>query len=224
VRRWLWYVLPLFLVLAGLLVPALFANAPHSTPAATSASAAAASQASSTLRLPETRVAPPHSSQIPASTGTLSTKATRRIQPTHVATSPLATSATTAKPPTARAPARPSAGLVVSVAVVGKDGALLYGPGRVTLPSESVWGVTAMGALVATGLPYAMSTTYSDFVESIAGEQNSGMSGWMYAVDGKVGPVAANAEPVNAGDQVIWWYAVSSSSVPPTWGDLVPHH
>lgn len=223
-RRWLWYVLPLLLVLAGLLGPALFAYAPHATPQATSASAAAASQPSSTASLPETRVASPHSSQIPASTATPSTKAPRGIQPTRVATSPLATPATTAKPPIAVAPARPSVGLVVSVAVVGKNGALLYGPGTVTLPSKSEWGVTAMGALVATGLPYAMSTTYSDFVESIAGEQNSGMSGWMYAVDGKVGPVAANAEPVNAGDQVIWWYAVSSSSVPPTWGDLSPHH
>lgn len=227
VGRWLWYLVPILLVLAGLLGPALFANGTHASQQITSQSVSATGSTSRTAKLPETTVDSPHSLQVPTSTATQSITATQGIEATQAATPPRATTATTgttATKPITVAPARPSVGLVVSVAVVGKNGALLYGPSTVTLPPKSEWGITAMGALVAAGVPYAMSTTYSNFVESIAGEQNRGISGWMYAVDGRVGPVAANAEPVKAGDQVIWWYAQSPSSLPPNWADLSAHN
>ncbi|MGB9793075.1 MAG: DUF4430 domain-containing protein, partial [Thermacetogeniaceae bacterium] len=79
----------------------------------------------------------------------------------------------------------------VGVAVVGKNGELLFGPGDVLLSKEGKWGMTALGALDATGLPYTMSTTYPDFVDSICGLANQGMSGWCYVVNDTMPSVAA---------------------------------
>lgn len=117
----------------------------------------------------------------------------------------------------------PSSGTcTVSLAVVGETGGLLYGPGTVTVSSSDTGGLTVLGALDASGLPVTMSTTYQGFVESIDGEANSGMNGWMYEENGTVGNVAASQEPISPGDQIIWWYSTSGmGSAAPNWNDLL---
>lgn len=108
----------------------------------------------------------------------------------------------------------------VSIAVVGSNGQLLYGPGPVTVNKSNQCGLTVLGALDATGLPYVMSTKWPGFVDSIAGQANSGMSGWMFKVNGMAATVSAKDSPVNSGDQIIWWYSTDMNSSGPNWSDL----
>lgn len=111
-------------------------------------------------------------------------------------------------------------GCKVWIAVVGKNHELLFGPAQVMVSRNNKWGVTALGALDATGLPYATKPTWPDFVDSIGGQANSGMAGWMYSVNGEVPMHMADKHPVKTGDKVIWWYSRSMDQPPPRWEDL----
>lgn len=106
------------------------------------------------------------------------------------------------------------------IAVVGKSGERLFGPDYVQVSAEGRWGLTALGALDATGLDYKMSNRWEGFVEEIAGQANEGMSGWMYKVNDTLPVVAAKDYVIKAGDRVIWWYSTDMSSSGPTWEDL----
>lgn len=189
-KRKIWYIVPILLLLAGLLGPALFTNKNHETQPANSTNVSTTGKISSQSKPLEPKESSSNSVQ------SNSTKET-----------------TVAKK-------KPSIGFTVSVAVVGKNGTILFGPGSVILPRKSEWGNTVMGALAATGLPYSMDATWSGFVESIAGEENRGMSGWMYTLNGKVGSVSATEQSISEGDEILWWYSESMSSPPPSWGDL----
>ncbi|OAT81312.1 S-layer homology domain-containing protein [Desulfotomaculum copahuensis] len=109
---------------------------------------------------------------------------------------------------------------LVNIAVVGKNGQLLYGPGPVTVNKSNQWGLTVLGALEATGVPYVMSSKWPGFVDSIAGQANSGMGGWMFKVNGTIATVSAKDSPVNSDDQIIWWYSTDMNSSGPNWSDL----
>lgn len=112
-------------------------------------------------------------------------------------------------------------GNAVSIAVVGKDGELLHPPGYVTLTPRNTWGVTALGALEASGLPYTLSSRWFGFVEAVAGQRNQGQAGWMYMVNGEIPLVAAGEKQVKTGDKVLWWYSKSLGAPPPNWDDLL---
>lgn len=111
----------------------------------------------------------------------------------------------------------------VGVAVVGPGGELLYGPSYVTVSERNQWGLTALGALDATGVSYKMSTKWEGFVESICGIANEGMSGWMYTVNGSISMVPAGEYEISDGDKVIWYYSESMNQEPPKWEDLISH-
>jgi len=111
-------------------------------------------------------------------------------------------------------------GCQVGVAVVGIDGKLLYAPANVTVDSQKKWGITALGALAATGLPYTMKPTWPDFVDSIGEQACQGVAGWMYMVNGEVPMHLADKHPLKAGDQVIWWYSESMAQELPVWDKL----
>ncbi|MDD4238512.1 MAG: DUF4430 domain-containing protein [Desulfotomaculaceae bacterium] len=115
----------------------------------------------------------------------------------------------------------PESGCMVGIAVVGKEGESLYSAGKVVVRKDNKWGITAMGALDATGLPYSTMPTWPDFVSSICGQANSGVSGWMYSVNGDIPMHMADKHPVKTGDKVIWWYSNSMEQPRPQWGDLV---
>jgi hypothetical protein len=114
----------------------------------------------------------------------------------------------------------PDSGCRVGVAVVGMDGELLFGPAYVVVKKDNKWGQTALGALEATGLPYTTKPFWPDFVESICGQSNQGTSGWMYMVNGEVPMHMADKHPVKDGDKVIWWYSRSMDQPPPRWDEL----
>ena len=44
--------------------------------------------------------------------------------------------------------------VTVNIAIVGKDGELIYAPGEITVQESGDWGLTALGALDATGVSY----------------------------------------------------------------------
>lgn len=115
----------------------------------------------------------------------------------------------------------PEGGCRVGIAVVGKNGEFLFRAGEVIVKKDNKWGVTALGALDAAGIPYTTMPTWPDFVDSIGGQANSAMAGWMYSVNGEVPMHMADKHPVKTGDKVIWWYSKSMDQPPPQWEDLV---
>jgi len=120
------------------------------------------------------------------------------------------------------APIDPNNGeITVSIAVVGKNGEILFGPAAVQLTKNNRWGDTALGALDATGLPYDISGGWSGFVESVAGQRNKGQAGWMYKVNEETPMLAADKKSVRAGDRIIWWYSKSMNIPPPSWDGLI---
>lgn len=112
-------------------------------------------------------------------------------------------------------------GCMVWIAVVGKNGEQLLQAGQVLVKKDNKWGITALGTLDATGISYVTSPTWPDFVYSIKGQANSGVSGWMYSVNGDVPMHMADKHPVKAGDKVIWWYSNSMEQPQPQWDDLI---
>lgn len=122
----------------------------------------------------------------------------------------------------ASAPPAPPApeGCQVGIAVIGLKGQILFGPAVVTVYKNNKWGLTAMGALETTGLKYSMSPVYGNFVQSIAGQANKGMCGWMYKVNNETPMVAAGDKKISPGDKIIWWYSESINNSGPTWEGL----
>ncbi|OIQ56537.1 hypothetical protein MOTE_23430 [Moorella thermoacetica] len=111
-------------------------------------------------------------------------------------------------------------GCQVYVAIIGMKGQVLFGPATVTVNKNGRWGLTALGALDATGLKYSLAPGYGNFVQSIAGQTNKGPCGWMYKVNDEAPMVAASEKKVNPGDKVIWWYSESINNAGPTWNGL----
>lgn len=104
--------------------------------------------------------------------------------------------------------------------MVGMEGQVLYGPATVTINEDNKWGLTALGALEATGLTYNMSPAYGKLVLGIAGQQNRGMCGWMYKVNNQIAMAAAGDYKLTSGDQVIWWYSEDINNPGPDWESL----
>lgn len=111
--------------------------------------------------------------------------------------------------------------ITVNMAVLGKNGQLLFGPGSVNLSKDSEFGLTAMGALAATGLRWEFSPKYEGFIVAIAGEANEGMNGWCYKVNGMLPAVGVCDQPVGDDDEIIFWYSVDSQSTGPNWSDIM---
>jgi len=128
--------------------------------------------------------------------------------------------AATARIPGDTAALPPESGCMVGIAIVGKNGETLYNAGQVLVKKDNKWGITALGTLDASGVSYTTSPTWPDFVYSISGQANSGVSGWMYSVNGDVPMHMADKHPVKEGDRVIWWYSNSMEQPQPLWDDL----
>jgi len=110
---------------------------------------------------------------------------------------------------------------LISVAVAGKNGELLFGPAQVRVDPKGRWGLTPLGALVATGLPCELAPGWNAFVTAVAGQRNQGSAGWMYKVNEEVPMAGADKKLLTAGDRVIWWYSRSIDTPPPAWEELM---
>ncbi len=105
----------------------------------------------------------------------------------------------------------------VNVCIIGKDGETLYGPSKTKVYKDSEYGYTALGALDATGVDYAFSSEWDNFVVEIEGQKNRGKSGWMYAVNGSAPSFLANKKRVKSNDKVLWWYSEDVDAGIPDW-------
>ncbi|TEB16732.1 Endo-1,4-beta-xylanase A precursor [Pelotomaculum sp. FP] len=109
----------------------------------------------------------------------------------------------------------------VGLAVVGVNGELLYGPSDVTVAETNKWGLTALGALDSSGISYHTSSwSYGYLVDSICGQASSGMSGWMYVVNGSSPSVGADKYSIKDNDKIIFYYSKSMDQQPPKWDEL----
>lgn len=220
------YLVPLVLLLLGLLVPAIYTNkSPKYTltgehKAAVRVSPAPAGKSPDVTNVGKERKNKENTLLAPRERADSSSDAAAK-------TAPAKSAGKEKKEPAAPGLSPPPAGLsepggvAVGIAVVGKDNELLYGPAEVRITEENRWGVTALGALDATGLRYTVSARYPDFVDSIAGQYNHGQSGWMYKVNDETPLVAAAKKPLNREDKVIWWYSKGMNVPPPAWDELV---
>ncbi len=102
----------------------------------------------------------------------------------------------------------------VDIAVIDDDGEVIYGPKSVRLYSDDKFGLTALGALEETGLDYETESNNS-FVTEIERIENRGLSGWMFAVNGRAPSIPAIDKEVRDGDEVLWYYSKSESSKAP---------
>ncbi|MEL7564905.1 MAG: S-layer homology domain-containing protein [Dehalobacterium sp.] len=100
--------------------------------------------------------------------------------------------------------------ITVKVAVIGKDGDLLFGPDSVDLSKDDEYGWTALGALEATGLDWKFSEDDDELVIEIDGQRNKGLNGWMYKVNNQVPDRWAGAKTVKNGDKIMWWYSTDA--------------
>lgn len=109
------------------------------------------------------------------------------------------------------------------IAVVGKDGELLFGPNSFSVSEDGTFKLTVLGALDACGAGYQTGywEKWGYYVSSVCGLPGSGSSGWMYAVNGTPGAVMAGKCPVAKGDLIVFYYASSMDALPPSWSDLV---
>ncbi|WP_027718447.1 S-layer homology domain-containing protein [Desulfovirgula thermocuniculi] len=115
-----------------------------------------------------------------------------------------------------------STGVTVGLAIVGAGGELMYGPSYVTVTAVNKWGLTALGALDASGVSYTIKeTAWGPFVDSIEGLASKGTAGWMYTVNNQVPMVGADKYRVKEKDKVIWYYSKTMDQEPPKWEDLV---
>ena len=111
--------------------------------------------------------------------------------------------------------------ITVNIAVVGREGNLLYGPGTVIISSDDEFGLTAMSALDATGLSWEFSEKWEGCIHSIAGEANEGMNGWMFSVNGSNPPDIPQNIKVSDGATIIFWYSTEAMGQGPKWSDII---
>lgn len=109
----------------------------------------------------------------------------------------------------------------VQLAIVGRNGELIFGPSTVNISKDSPHGYTPLGALDASGVDYNLSAKFEGFVEAICGQANEGMSGWLFVVNNTVPSVGADQYTLKDGDRIIWYYSKDINEPPPKWDDLV---
>lgn len=105
----------------------------------------------------------------------------------------------------------------VYIAVAGRSGELLFSPQAVYVDPEGSHGLTAVGALDATGLSWSYTP---GLVTEIEGQSNQGMNGWMCKINDTPLAISAFESQVKQNDQVIWWYSFDPYSNGPDWNDL----
>jgi len=212
-KKLLLYIVPLLLIL-GLLVSAIHANRQVENLVPPDV---AGGEVNPVAPVPESSGETQDAAPIPAATSDLNSPEKEGVSETGPVSPPAPVKDSLATP----AESTVSEAIPVNIAVIGKNGELLYGPGTVKLFKNNPRGVTAMGALEATGLPYDVSSRFPDFVEAVAGLRNKGQAGWLYKVNDEVPLVAADKKQVTANDRVIWWYSGSINDAPPSWDELV---
>ena len=111
--------------------------------------------------------------------------------------------------------------VTVNIAIIGKDGELIYQPGEVTVRESGEWGLTALGALEATGVSYEVKDTdYGPYVTSVNGQAGDPNGGWMYTVNDKSLLVGMHQYELQDGDCIVIYNSTDWQIPGPTWEEL----
>jgi len=115
----------------------------------------------------------------------------------------------------------PADSCTVGVAIVDNEGNLIFGSKSIKVQSSSEYGMTALGALHATGVPYETKDygSLGHMVTSINELANEGLDGWMYTVNDEHATRSADTYEIKEGDHIVWYYATIGSSHP-QWDSL----
>lgn len=215
------YLIPLVLVVLGLLVPIWYAakgtGVRETPPEAASQSQQEAESSESAAEQGEVGVEGRDADADSAVTQTAD-GLKEVVKSEQVSAKQPKTPSQTGKPATVETvPSRQ--GIKVGFAVVGKGGEVVT-KGDVVIADDNRWGNTPLGALAASGVQHELSKLYKGFVDSIVGQKNEGLSGWMFSVNGKAPMSAATSCQVSEGDKVVWYYSVSIDTQPPKWDEL----
>jgi uncharacterized protein YjdB len=105
----------------------------------------------------------------------------------------------------------------VVVVIIDEDGDIIYGPKDVDVSENDEYEGSAVSALDATRVDWEYSDEFPGMVVEIDGIRNSGMSGWMYAVNGRVPSVLPIDKSVDDSDEVMFWYSTDSEADAPDW-------
>jgi LPXTG-motif cell wall-anchored protein len=110
---------------------------------------------------------------------------------------------------------------IVSIAIIGKDGESLYAPGEVTVLENGKWGLTAFGALEATGVSHEIKDSdYGPYLTSINGQAGDKNGGWMYTVNDESPLVGMHQYDIQDGDCIIVYNSTDWENPAPTWEEL----
>lgn len=217
------YLIPLVLVVLGLLVPIWYAaKGTDAGGAAVQSQQEAKSSESVAAGQGENKDADPDSAATPASNDLGESSKGEQAsakRPEAVASEKQSNTTSLAGKTAAVEPVPARQGIKVGFAVVGKDGKVVTKRDLV-IAEDNRWGNTPLGALVASGVQYELSKLYKGFVDSIVGQRNEGLSGWMFSVNGKAPMSAATSCQVSEGDKVVWYYSVSIDTPPPKWEEI----
>jgi LPXTG-motif cell wall-anchored protein len=111
--------------------------------------------------------------------------------------------------------------VTVNIAIIDKDRELINQPGEVTVRESGEWGLTAFGALDATGIDYEVDESeYGPFLTSVNGQAGDKNGGWMYTVNDESPLVGMHQYDIQDGDCIIVYNSTDWENPAPTWEEL----
>ncbi|HCF48906.1 MAG TPA: hypothetical protein DER60_01405 [Syntrophomonas sp.] len=116
-----------------------------------------------------------------------------------------------------------AASCTVSMAVVGPAGELMFKLNDFSVEASNPRGLTAWGALDASGVEYTYANwpSYGDYVDSIGGVASSGSSGWMYATNDQTIYALPDSCDIYDGDKIVWYYSAGGMGQSgPAWEEI----
>lgn len=101
------------------------------------------------------------------------------------------------------------------------EGALPAGGGTVDLKEPTALGALETASLAGEFYYRLQAESFGPYVSQIGRRPGEGASGWVFKVNGVSPPVGADAYVVEAGDDVLWYYATFTDAGGPPTLDLV---
>lgn len=108
----------------------------------------------------------------------------------------------------------------VYLAIIDAEGKTIFGPSVLNIDKDDEYGLTALGALIKTGVAHEFGD-FRGYIIEIEGIKSEGMDGWMYSVNEESPNVGAIDKEIKNGDKILWYYSKSESSDLPAWPEKI---
>ncbi len=112
----------------------------------------------------------------------------------------------------------PAAALAASVTVrVEGKTRTLFAPTEITVNATNAQDALEQASIIGEFYYHVTTSAFGSYVDQVGRYGGSASSGWVFKVDGKSPPVAANQVQLKDGDNVLWYYAAfGPTGGPPT--------